>query len=545
MESECQTDGVIIQAAPVTPPRTIGCPTVARPPRIHDLAAARPTAPADGFPYPAPAPGRIEETTVFAHRVPPWVTIAVLASCGLVVTMQFTLFVPLLPDLALLLGVSGEDASWLLTVTMVVSAVSTPIVARMADMYGKRRMLFVSLAGMILGSLLCALVEAFPALLVGRALQGFASSLIAVGISILRDELPEDKVGSGIALMSATMGIGSGLALPLSGVLYHALGWHSIFWLSAAIGVLLVLAVLLLVEESAVRAPGRFDIVGALLFSIALVCLLLPITKGETWGWRSPPVLALAVMSLLTFAVWVPVQLRRPHPMVDLRIARQRPILVTNIASLFIGFSMFANFILTAQVLQLPATTGVGMGLDASAGGLAMVPMATTMALAAPVTGRLLNVWGGRGVLASGAAIMVLGYVGRYFFGASVLQIVLGSVVVGIGAAAAYAALPALIMSAVPVTETASANGLNTLVRSIGSSLGNAVVAVLLAAHAVQAGGVSLPTATGIDLVIWASAGTALAGLALALLIPRGRAAADGVEETEQAEEMAPSFPAR
>jgi MFS family permease len=224
-------------------------------------------------------------------------------------------------------------------------------------------MLLVALGAMILGSVICALEVAFLTMIVGRALQGFGASLIAIGISILRDELPPERIGTAVALMSATMGIGSALGLPLAGVLADWLGWHSIFWFGAVAGAVLVVALLAVVKESPVRTPGRFDVSGALVLSGALVCLLLPISKGSAWGWGEPSVVGLLACSALLLAVWVPLELRVNQPMVDLRTSARRPVLVTNLASVFAGVAMFVNMLVTVQVLQQPVATEAGFGL--------------------------------------------------------------------------------------------------------------------------------------------------------------------------------------
>jgi predicted MFS family arabinose efflux permease len=231
------------------------------------------------------------------RTAPAWATTLVLSLCGMVTALQFTLVVPLLPEFPQLLDISASDSSWLVTATLLTAAVGTPIIARMADMYGKRRMLLVALGAMILGSVICALEVSFLTMIVGRALQGFGASLIAVGISILRDKLPPERIGTAVALMSATMGIGSALGLPLAGVLSDWLGWHSIFWFGAVAGVVLVVALIAVVEESSVRTPGRFDVAGALVLSAALICLLLPISKGSAWGWGEPLVVGLLASS--------------------------------------------------------------------------------------------------------------------------------------------------------------------------------------------------------------------------------------------------------
>jgi len=295
-------------------------------------------------------------------KAPACATILVLSLCGMVSALQFTLVIPLLPEFPDLLDISVLDSSWLVTATLLSAAVSTPIVARMADMYGKRRMLLVALGAMILGSVICALEASFLSMIIGRALQGFGASLIAVGISLLRDELPPERIGTAVALMSATLGIGSALGLPLAGVLTAWLGWHSVFWFGAVAGAVLAVALVAVVKESPVRTPGRFDVTGALVLSAALICLLLPISKGHVWGWAEPLVIGLLAASIALLAVWVPLELRINQPMIDLRTSARRPVLMTNAASLFAGVALFVNMLVTVQVLQQPVWAARGSG---------------------------------------------------------------------------------------------------------------------------------------------------------------------------------------
>jgi MFS family permease len=450
---------------------------------------------------------------------------AVLALSGTVVALMQTLVVPLLPDFPRILGVTADDASWLVTATLLASAVATPIVSRSADMYGKRKMMVVCLAIMVSGSVMAALGASFMWLIIGRTLQGFASALIPVGISIMRDELPKEKMGSAVALMSATLGIGSALGLPLAGLLYESLGWASIFWVSAAAGSLLLMSVVLVVPESKVRTPGRFDYAGALVLSAALGALLLAISKGGSWGWGSEPVLLLFLTAAVLLAAWVPYELKVSQPMVDLRTSGRRPVLMTNLASLLIGFAMFANMLLTTQQLQLPTATGYGFGLNVITAGLCMVPSGLAMVAFAPVSGRIIRVFGGKTALISGAVVLIVGYVGRVFFYDSIAWVIIGSTVVSVGTAIAYAAMPTLIMGVVPITETASANGLNSLVRSIGTSTSSAAVAAVLTSVTLTVGAVKLPSFDAFKDVFWLAALAAAASVLATVFIPRAAAA--------------------
>ena len=452
-------------------------------------------------------------------RVPrsPAVIVTMLSLCGTVVSLQQTLMLPLLPELPDLLDTSVDSASWLVTATLLTGAIATPTVSRLADMYGKRRMMLVALAVSVLGSLLGAVSQSLPLLVGARALQGVGMALVPVGIAIMRDELPRERVPLGVALMSATLAIGAGAALPLSGLITDHLDWHACFWLTGLVGVLLLAGAAAIIPESPVRTGGNFDLRGALLMSVGLTAVLLALSKGGQWGWTSPATLALAVAGIAVLVYWVPLELHTPSPLVDVRVAARRAVLLVNLASVLAGFAMFANMLVTTQLLQMPEETGYGLGLEILPAGLWMVPNAIAFALMAPLAAWLIRRIGPQATMISGAVVMTVAYVGRAFFSDDLAQIVIGSTVVGAGTALAYSAMPTLIMRAVPVTETASANGLNVLLRSVGTSSASAATAAISTASVIAVAGKDLPTAEALTLVFWlaavASCGAVLLGV--------------------------------
>jgi MFS family permease len=387
-------------------------------------------------------------------------------------------------------------------------------------------MMVFSLLVTVTGSVVAALGSSFALVVTGRALQGFGAALIPVGISILRDELPREKVPSAVALMSATLGIGGGIGLPTSGLVYEHLGWHAIFWSSAAIGVVLIVAVLAIVPESAIRTRGRFDYGGAVLLSIALTSLLLAISKGGTWGWTSEPTLGLFLVALVVLVVWVPFELRVSQPLVDIRTSTRKPVLLTNIASVLVGFAMFGNLLATTQQLQLPVSTGFGFGLSVVVAGLYMLPSSVAMVVFAPVSAEITRRSGAKTTLVIGCGLLAAGYVTRVFLTGAVGQVVLGATIVSIGTAIGYAAMPTLIMRAVPITETASANGLNTLLRAIGTSTASAAVAAVLSSVTIDVGGITLPSLDAFKDIFWIAAAASIAAAAVALALPSSQRAA-------------------
>lgn len=209
---------------------------------------------------------------------------AVLAFSGIVVSLMQTVVIPLIPELLGLLNASAADTTWAITATLLAGAVVTPTVGRLGDMFGKRRMLLLSLALLVAGSVVAALSSSLAPMVAGRALQGFAAGVIPLGISIMRDELPAERLGSATALMSASLGVGGALGLPAAAFLAERADWHMLFWTAAGLGVIATALVLTVVPESAVRSPGRFDSVGALGLSGGLFALLLGISKGGDWG---------------------------------------------------------------------------------------------------------------------------------------------------------------------------------------------------------------------------------------------------------------------
>jgi MFS family permease len=192
--------------------------------------------------------------------VRPNAIVAVLAVAGIVVALTQTLAIPIVPDLPQLLHADAADTVWAVTATLLAAAVATPVVGRLDDMYGKRRMLLVSLGILLAGSLVCALSSSLVPFILGRALQGLAAGVIPLGISIMRDELPADKLGSSTALMSASLGIGGAIGLPVAAFVAENFDWHVLFWASAVLGAFAVALVLFLVPESSRRTGVHFDL---------------------------------------------------------------------------------------------------------------------------------------------------------------------------------------------------------------------------------------------------------------------------------------------
>lgn len=450
-------------------------------------------------------------------------TVPVLAFAGIVVAVMQTLLVPVIKDLPALLDTSPSNATWVLTSTLLSGAVATPIMGRLGDLFGKRRMLIVSLSVMVVGALISAFTDALIPMIVGRTLQGVAMGAIPLGIGLMRDILPRERLGSAMALMSSSIGVGGGLALPAAALVAQHTDWHTLFYGAAGLGVLSIALTLLVVPESPLRAKGSFDLPGAVGLTAGLILFLLPITKGSDWGWSSPTTLGLFAAAVVVLLLWGLMELRVAAPLVDLRTTARREVLLTNLASIMVGVSFFVISLVLPQLLQLPAETGYGLGQSMVVAGLCVAPLGLTMMFTAPVYARLSARYGPRTTLIIGLLIIGIGYAGGLGLMNAAWQTVITSVLIGAGIGLAYSSLPALIIGAVPASETGAANGLNTLMRSIGTSVSSAVIGMVLANTANDVGGVAVPTMHGFRVSFLIATAAVAVGLALAFFLPRRR----------------------
>src|SRR6476661_8263267 len=214
------------------------------------------------------------DAEIAAHTSPRRATLelVVVGLGALVVSLAQSVLVPVLSILPAKLDTSAGNVSWLLTSTLLVAAVSVPIMGRLGDMFGKRLMLLVAVGALTVGSLITALTSDIAWLIVGRSIQGASAAAIPLGISLLAALMPRERVGSSIALISAMLGVGGSLGLPLAGFVAENADFHMLFWITSAAGLVAFLGILTIVPESAGRVGGRVDLVGAVLLAAGLVC---------------------------------------------------------------------------------------------------------------------------------------------------------------------------------------------------------------------------------------------------------------------------------
>lgn len=464
--------------------------------------------------------------TAKPERVSPNVTLAVLSLGSLAYSVLSGAVIPALPTFERALHTSETSVTWILTAYLLAASVGTSILGRLGDMYGKERVLLWTLVILALGTLLSAVAGSLLLVVAGRALQGASGGIFPLAFGIVRDEFPREKVAGSIGLLSAILGVGGGAGIVGGGVVVEHLSWHWLFWSPLVVIVVAAVFTWRFVPESPVRVPAKVNWRAAFLMSIGISAALLAVSETTTWGWGSGRTVGLLGGGLLVCVLWVLVESRSAHPLVDMTMMRVRGVWTTNTAAFLIGAGMYSAFVIIPQFAQLPRSTGFGFGASVVVSGLYLLPMASTMMMMSLMAGPTAARYGSRAALIVGTAITAVAFVVLVLAHSHPGYMLISSGLIGVGVGLAFAALGNLIVSAVPPHQTGVASGMNTVMRTLGGALGAQLAATFIAGHTAH----GLPTVTGFtDSFVLATA-FLLAGIVAAVGVPRLHALSDTIE---------------
>ncbi|MDR2983328.1 MAG: MFS transporter [Nocardiopsaceae bacterium] len=466
-------------------------------------------------------------------RSRPPVTFGVLAlGVGAFALLQ-SLVVPVLTTVQHELHTTQNTVTWVLTAYLLSASIMTPILGRVGDMTGKKRVFVATLIALAVGSLLAAVAPSIGVLIVARVIQGFAGGMLPVAFGIIRDEFPAEKVAGAVGTIAALTAVGAGLGIVLAGPIVDALDYHWLFWLPLILTVIAAISAVLFVPESPVRTPGRVSWLPAILLSGWLVALLVGLSEAPTWGWGSGGTLGLLAAAVVLAAAWLMAELRAATPLIDMKMMRRTAVWTNNLVALLIGIGMYATFAFLPEFVQTPSVAGYGFGASITRSGLMLLPSAVTMFIVGIFAGRLGHKLGGKtlvigGCLIGGVAMAILAFAHQYEW-----QIYLSNALMGIGFGLVFSAMSALIVAAVPPSQTGVASGMNANIRTIGGSIGSAVMASIVTSQLAPSG---LPKEAGYTTGFAVmTCGLLLAALA-GLLMPSAKRMRQAAGEPEHAE---------
>lgn len=444
------------------------------------------------------------------HRVLPFLVLA-----GLALPLSQTLAVPALPLLSERYGASPAAISWVLTAVLLVATVGTPVIARLGDLRGRRPVLIGVLVVFCVGTIVASTAPSLAVLIAGRAMQGVAAAIFPLAFGLIRETFAADRVVGGVTAVGVMMGIGSGLGLPLAGVIaeYLPLSWA--FWPALVVAPAIPAVWWLAPRRAPATDVPPVDWRGGALLGLCLGGLLIAISQINGWGLRSLPMLATVVLAVVAGVAFLRWERRAPAPLMDLAVMGRPRVIVLNAIAGLAGLSVVAGFVL----MPAHATATGGLAVSVAVAGGLLVPFG------------LLQLASGIGAAAIERRIgfypmLMLGCAG--LGGGQVLLAVtreigpmlVGGGLVGLGMGLSYAALTGLIVTAVPEREVGVASGFNVVMRMMGGAFGSAMVGAVLAGSADV---VSAASPGSFTLAFALSGAASVVGVVLAVLLRRGR----------------------
>jgi MFS family permease len=470
-----------------------------------------------------------------AKRTHPTLILAVLSLAGVAYAMLSSSVVPALPTMQHALHTSETGITWLLTAYLLSASVGTAIIGRLGDMYGKERLLLITLVILAFGTLLAAVSSSLGVIIVARFIQGAAGGIFPLAFGIVRDEFPREKVAGSIGLLSSILGVGAGIGIVSAGLIVEHLNYHWLFWFPLAATVLAALATWRFIPESPVRVPGKINWLAAALMTIGISIVLLAISETTTWGWGSAKALGLIAAGLAVSCAWIAVEMRSRNPLIDMTMMRIRGVWTTNLAAFLLGAGMYASFIIFPQFAQLPKSTGFGFGASVVVSGLYLLPSTIGMTILGVYAGRISARFGSRAALLSGTAFTTASFALLSVDHSHPLEFLIAAGLLGVGIGLAFAALGNLIIQSVASTQTGVATGMNTVMRTLGGALGGQLSATFIAAHTAN----GHPAVTGFTESFVMATGFLVVCFVAALLVPRAMAAPAPAARTELSVESA------
>lgn len=410
--------------------------------------------------------------------------IIIMAVLGLLTIFVETMLVPALPTIAEDLTVQSSDLAWVLTTYTLAGAVSIPIIGKMGEMWGRKRVLLTIMAIYMVGLIGSAVSWDLLSLIISRTLQGIGMGAIPLLMGMAKDNLPLHMVPMGIGLISAMIGVGAALGFVIGGLLISIIGWKDAFWVVLPIVVLMVAIVYRSVPDTQVKRRTKMDLMGAVLLGVGLLTLLLAVSRGSIWGWASIITIGLIACSIAFFIAFFIREKNHDEPIIRLDLLKNHNISVAYISMFFIGMVMFMLYQTLPFFLGLPPEDG-GFSITSDVIiGLFILPCAAMQLIFSPIGGKYGQRIGHGKILVRGLAIAAVGLFSLSMLRGSEVGVLLGMAVFGIGIGLAMVGNTNMISCACSKENFGSATAVNQMILMMGMSVGPVIASLIIGGFA-------------------------------------------------------------
>ena len=437
-----------------------------------------------------------------------WLALAGIAIASFLGCIDFTIVNTAMPAIQHSLQADVEQAQWIVTIFVMALSACMVAAGRLADLLGRRRLLYAGMLVFGAASLGAGLAQSMAALIACRLLQGVAcAALYTTSAAIVAHAFPDSERGRALGLLFAANGLGLAIGPVAGGLLVASLGWRSVFLLNVPLIALAFLLCLGRVDASrGVRA--RFDVAGFVLLAVALPCLLLAIAQGGAWGWWSSLTLGTAGAGLALLLVFVLVERKVVSPLLQPGLFVNGRFLLAALANFSLAFFYCAAFFL------LPLYLSEVRGQGSAAIGWLLLPVTAVMACVSPLAGRAADRHGTAPLLVTGFAFLALSAAMQASFTSDSgwTWVIAALAVMGIGWGCILGPATVAALACVPPALASVAMGASWTLHNLGAALGLTIASMVF-----QAAGGAAHFQAGFRAALWLLCGLSLLTLALLL----------------------------
>lgn len=408
-----------------------------------------------------------------------WVVVA-MALTTLLMTIDFNGLTVALPTIGRDLETSTAGLQWTINAYLLALAAPSVAAGRLADIFGRRRVLLIGTAVFVLGSAASGLAQEDWWLVAARVVQGFgAAAFFAASLSIVSNAFPPEERSKGIGVWAGIGTVGLAIGPLIGGFLTQALSWRWFFFVNIPVAALAIILTLVAVRESKDEsASPHIDLGGLLTITLGLAALVLAIQQSDTLGWDSALIIGSSVAALVLFGLFFFIEPRVREPFIDLRLFTNRNYLGAN------GVAFTQNFGFAALLFFLTLYLQNIQGYSPLQAGLVFLAFSSILAIVDSFAGRLAASVGARLPMAVGMALCVVAFLPLALLrpASGLTPVIAALLVAGVGQALAYTVSTTGGMQAIPEAKAGAASGILSMVRLVGAVFGVAVTGALFKA---------------------------------------------------------------
>lgn len=435
-------------------------------------------------------------------------------------------FTPLVALIGQKYTVGAADLVWVQTSFLLSTAVLVPLISRMGDRYGHKRMLTITAGVVAVGSVITAFAPTYGIFIVGRVVSGALVAFLPLEFAIIRERAGEHS-GKAIGLLVGGLTFGASAGAVLAGQISDTISLTALLVFPAALMVIAFLIVNFLVPETTTRTTATVDWAGAVLLGAGLALALYGVSIGNTHGWTSGRVLGFIGAGLVFLVAWFLVEQRTASPLIDLSVLKGRggiglPVLI---AAVF-GGELFGNATPLAIFASTPKQVGFGLGLSAGNTGWLIFASGLAAFLGTVVGPQLVDRLGEVPAVSTGGVIAAVSYFLMAASHDSTGAVLTWLIIMGFGNGFIIAALPNIVVRRAPADSVGIASGLYNTSRTVAGAVASAAFTAVMSNHVLDLGkGIQLTNERGYQ-IVWTVCGVLAALVAvLALLVRQPRAA--------------------